>query len=164
MCTTDTGFRGRGKQSGLSLVELVIAIVVLSVGLAAMLVAISTATRSSGDPVANKQAIAIAEAMLEEIELKPFNTGTFAGPYNCGTRPQFDAVFPDYNNYAAATVCDMTTGAPIPTLNGFNTTVTLQPTGAIGGIPLANAYLITVTVTTPGGYTVSLSGFRSNYF
>ena len=92
MCTTDAGFRGRRKQSGLSLVELVVAIVVLAVGLAAMLIAITNATRSGGDPLANKQTIAIAEAMLEEIELKPFNTGTFAGPYNCGTRPQFDAV------------------------------------------------------------------------
>jgi MSHA pilin protein MshD len=163
MCITDAGFRGRGRQSGLSLVELVVAIVVLAVGLAAMLIAITNATRSGGDPLANKQTIAIAEAMLEEIELKPFNTGTFAGPYNCGTRPQFDAVFPDYNNYAAAAVCDMTTGLPIAFLNGYNTTVTLTPT-AIGGIPAANAYLITVKVTSPGGYTVSLSGFRSSYF
>jgi MSHA pilin protein MshD len=158
------------RQSGLSLIELIIAIVVVVVGFAALLIPIYNVTKGSGNPEANKQAIAIAEAMLEEIELKPFNNSgistPFGGPYTCANRPQFDAVFPDYNNYTSTGVCDMVTGAQVPGLGGYTTTVTLAPTQINGVIPAAQAYVITVTVSTSGAgaVNVSLTGLRTSYF
>ena len=62
----------RCRQRGLSLVEMVIAIVILGVGLAGVLLAFSTVTRGSADPVVTQQMLAIAEEMLEEIQLKPY--------------------------------------------------------------------------------------------
>jgi MSHA pilin protein MshD len=47
-------------------------IVIVSVGLAGILLVMNTTTRSSADPMIRKQALAIAESLLEEIELQPF--------------------------------------------------------------------------------------------
>jgi len=59
-------------ERGVSLVELIIFIVVVSVAVAGVLGALSMATRASADPMIQKQALAIAEALLEEVQLQPF--------------------------------------------------------------------------------------------
>lgn len=59
-------------QRGISLIELVIFIVVVSVGVAGILQVMNMTARHSADPLAYKQAIAVAEALLEEIALQPF--------------------------------------------------------------------------------------------
>lgn len=65
MCT-------RPKQSGISLIELIIFIVVVSVALAGILRVMDITGKSSADPLVHKQALAIAQALLEEVELMPF--------------------------------------------------------------------------------------------
>lgn len=65
MCT-------RSRIRGLSLLEVIIFIVVLAVGFAGILVLYNQVTRSSVDPVVRKQALAIAQSLLEEIELMPY--------------------------------------------------------------------------------------------
>ena len=73
MCT-----RGpRRGQRGISLIELVLFIVIVSVSIAGVLVAIDRTARASADPLVIKQALAIAEALLDEVELMPF---TFCDP------------------------------------------------------------------------------------
>src|SRR5690348_18467212 len=62
----------RGRTRGLSLIEVIVFIVVLGVAFAGMLILYNQVTRSSVDPLVRKQALAIAEALLEEIELMPF--------------------------------------------------------------------------------------------
>jgi MSHA pilin protein MshD len=62
----------RRKAAGLSLVEQIVFIVVVGVGLAGVLAALNMATRVSVDPMTQKQALAIAEAMLEEVQLMSF--------------------------------------------------------------------------------------------
>lgn len=68
--------RGMGKlgekQRGISLIELIMFIVIVSVALAGILLVMNTTTRNSADPLIHKQALAIAESMLEEVELMPF--------------------------------------------------------------------------------------------
>ena len=61
-----------GSIRGLSLIELIVSIVVISVAVAGVLGALSIASRTSADPMIQKQALAIAEAILEEVQLKPF--------------------------------------------------------------------------------------------
>lgn len=65
------------KQRGISLIELIIFIVVVSVALAGILRVMNVTGKSSADPLIHKQSLAIAEALLEEIELMPF---TFCDP------------------------------------------------------------------------------------
>jgi MSHA pilin protein MshD len=65
MCT-------RPKQRGVSLVELIMFIVIVSVSLAGILLVMNVTTKGSVDPLVHKQALAIAESMLEEVELMSF--------------------------------------------------------------------------------------------
>jgi MSHA pilin protein MshD len=170
MFITDANARAHRSQAGLSLIELIVAIVVLSVGLVLLLIPISNVTRRSGDPLITKQATAIAEAVLEEIELKPFNNfaGDFPGPYTCPNRAQFDAL-PDYKLYASAGICDLTTGIVIAPTAGYKVAVALTPTAfpaiaPFAAIPAAQASVVTVSVTGPNATTVTLSGVRTSYF
>jgi len=61
------------KQRGISLIELIIFIVIISVALTGILLVMNTVTRNSADPLIHKQALAIAESLLEEVELMPFS-------------------------------------------------------------------------------------------
>ena len=60
------------RQRGVSLIELIMFIVIISVALAGILLVMNVTMRSSADPVVHKQALAIAESLLEEVELMPF--------------------------------------------------------------------------------------------
>ena len=60
------------RQRGISLIELIIFIVIVSVALAGVLLVLSTAVKGSADPINRKQALAIAESLLTEIEQQPF--------------------------------------------------------------------------------------------
>ncbi len=64
-------------QRGVSLIELIMFIVIVSVALAGILLVMNVTTKGSADPLIHKQALAIAESLLEEVELMPF---TFCDP------------------------------------------------------------------------------------
>lgn len=163
--------RGKAVEYGATLVELIVSIVVISVGLAGVLLVINRAVSSSADPMIQHQTVAIAEAYLEEILAKDFSPGPGA------IRGQFDDV-DDYhdlaNNGCTATtpacpalgscVCDQT-GAPIAGLQGYAVNVQVTD-AALGDITVASgdAKLIQVTVTPPLNVPpVTLSGYRTNY-
>jgi len=57
---------------GATLIELIMFIVVVGAAVTGVLGAINYATRASVDPMIQKQALAIAEAVLEEAQLMPF--------------------------------------------------------------------------------------------
>jgi MSHA pilin protein MshD len=67
MCTSKAG-----HQRGVTLIELILFIVIVSVAVAGVLQVLSLTTRHSGDPVRRKQALMIAEGLLEEVELAKF--------------------------------------------------------------------------------------------
>ena len=89
----------RRKSLGLSLVELIVFIVIVSASVAGIIGVITVTTRSSADPMIHKQALAIAEAVLEEVQLLPF---TYCDPDDpgaatanaAGAPPAFDAATP----------------------------------------------------------------------
>ena len=60
------------RQRGLTLIELIMFIVIVSVALVGVLTVFNVTTRSSADPMIRKQMLAIAEAVLEEVMLQPF--------------------------------------------------------------------------------------------
>lgn len=165
MCTT------RQRIHGFTLIEVIIFIVVVSVGLAGILLVSNTVVRSSSDPMVHKQAVAVAESMLEEILLKEYcdpDTGDRAAvPPTCGaaqaetSRNLWDDV-DDYNAFATVGGVTDITGAAVPGLAAYNVAVAVgAPAGVTGG-GTVNLKMITVTVTWAGG-SVQLVGYRGNY-
>jgi len=71
-------------RAGLSLVELLIFIVVVGVGIAGILVVYDRAVIGSADPLARKQALAIAESLLSEVLAQPF---TYCDPQDAANDP-----------------------------------------------------------------------------
>jgi MSHA pilin protein MshD len=65
------------SQAGISLVELIMFIIIVSIGVAGILTVFNVTTQKSADPQVRRQMLAIAESLLEEVELKPF---TFCDP------------------------------------------------------------------------------------
>ena len=170
-------------QSGTSLIEVVIAIVVLSVGLTGLFAALNANIGQSADPAVRVQANAVAQSYLEEIMLKPFcdpdlsddcpATCTVADPPLCsyascsaaeGSRAQFDDVC-DYNGLADNAAHDQF-GAPVPGLGAYNVGVTIQDDAvSFGGLGKNEVVRIDVTVNhaTFQGMNVMLSGYKTNY-
>ena len=62
----------RSSERGISLIELVMFIVIISVALAGILTVMNKVTGHSADTLIRKQSLAIAESLLEEVELMPF--------------------------------------------------------------------------------------------
>src|SRR5438067_9288814 len=67
MCITE-----RRHARGVTLLELIVFIVVVSVAVMGVLTTLDLSNRSSTDPMIQKQALAIADALLEEVQLQPF--------------------------------------------------------------------------------------------
>jgi len=180
----------RRKSLGLSLVELIVFIVVVGTAVAGVLAALNVATRGSADPMIQKQALAIAEAVLEEAQLMPFtycdpddanaatavnqaacatpevtsppaSNGPEGGETRLGGITPFDNVN-DYNNFTMAGGIVDIAGNAVPGLAGYTASVTVLEQG-LGGIAGNEALLLTVTVTGPGNVSVVLHGYRTRY-
>ncbi len=152
-------------QSGISLIELIMFIVIVSIALAGVINVLNLNTSHSADPVVRKQAMAIAESLLEEIEEKNFAkpAGGFAGPFTPVNRQLFDTVS-DYSVFSMSPVADITNTA-IPSLTGYSASVTETPVTLCAGAVCTlagDALLITVRVDGPGGFSVTLDGYRTN--
>jgi len=143
------------RQRGFTLVEMLIAIVVIGVGIAGVMLAFSTTARNSGDPQIRHQLLALAEEMLEEVELKPYQSAANTAPSGCARDTYNDVL--DYNGYSqpACTV----DGTAISALAGYTVNVSVA-TGTLSGV--TEAYRIVVTVAR-GSESLTLVGWRTNY-
>jgi MSHA pilin protein MshD len=146
------------RQTGFTLIELIIFIVVVAAGLAGILSVMNTVVKSSADPVVRKQSIAIAEALLEEILLKDYANPV--GGYTGAVRTQFDDVS-DYAGYSTSGGIVDIAGTSVPGLTGYNVSpaVTVAATTDLTGVA---AKKITVSVTGQGE-TITLVGYRTSY-
>ena len=147
------------RLRGFSLVELVILIVVIGVALAGVLLVFQSVVRGSADPQMRKQALAIAEALLDEVLLT-----SYAPAPGAGARVNFDNV-DDYGtppfDTAPGGMTDIN-GAPIPGLGAYNARVTVATPG-LAGVAEVKRVTVTVTVTGQPDMTVSLDGYRVRY-
>lgn len=155
------------RSAGVTLVELIIAMVIMGVALAGMVAVYTAATRSSTDPVIVQQMEAIADNMMEEILIKPFAVGP-----GTGARVNFDDVR-DYDKYGVngttviAGIRDVE-GNQIPGLENYGVSVTTSTTVTLTGIPAGDAIKVVVTVTNlraaqnDPNRTLTLVGWRTN--
>lgn len=158
----------RRLRTGATLVELVIAIVVISIALTGTLMVMDQTTRHSADPMLETQAIAIAEAYLEEILLLPFIdpdldplTGPTCPPEETN-RTLFDNVC-DYRNTDDAGARDQTDAA-VAGLEDYRVRVSVDTSATLGALSGSNTVLrVDVRVTHPANIDLMLSGYRTRY-
>ena len=147
----------RKKQLGFTLIEMVLAIVVLGVGLAGVLIAFSTVARGSADPVVAQQMLAIAEEMMEEIQLKPYAVAANTAPAACARNTWNDVL--DYNGYATSGQICTIDGTAIPSLAGYSVQVTVVA-ATLAGVGAARRINVTVT---RGTNSFTLTGWRTDF-
>jgi len=143
-------------QRGVTLIELIVFIVIVGVGLAGVLSALNVSVRGSADPLRPKQALAIAEGLLEEIMTKNY---TDPDGINTGeTRATYD----DIDDFRSADVTVDLLGNSY-TVIGYTPSVTITDINDLGPVGTqVNAKRITVSVSYAGG-SVSLTGYRASY-
>jgi MSHA pilin protein MshD len=161
------------RQVGLTLIELVISIVVIAVAITGILTVMNRTTASSADPMIRSQAVAIAEAYLEEILLQDFNDTN-------GGEPETRDAFDDVNDYdglvnngclVATAQCPLGTcpcdqaGNPNNALPGYTIVVNVTQDGAgLNGLANnAHAFRVDVRVQHASGANIPVSGYRSCY-
>jgi len=161
MCMTRPTLRQ--GQHGFTLIELIIFIVVVSAGLAGILSVMNTVVKSSADPMVRKQAMALADSILEEILLKsycdPDTVDTSTSPATCGAntvesgRNTYDDV-DDYNRLTQTAFTDLPTE-----LSGYVISITVAAPASLSGVTMKK---VTVTISR-GSESISMSGYRANY-
>jgi MSHA pilin protein MshD len=177
-------FPAAARCRGVSLVETIMFIVIVGITVGGIMLMFANTTRASADPLIRKQALAIAESLLEEVRLMPF---TFCDPDDAavytanatadcavpeasgpeGGETRYAALTPfdnvnDYDGFAMAGGILDITGTPIAGLGAYSATVAVTPI-AFGVIPATDALQITVTVTGPANVAVTLDGIRTRY-
>jgi len=140
-------------QNGVTLIELVLSIVVISIALTGILTVMNFTVRHSADPIIQHQAIAIAESYLEEILLQAYEAGGYSGT----DRSKFDDV-DDYNALADLKVRDQQ-GNELTAFSDYTVTVLVSAPTTLTGNVLAKK--ITVTVSGAANTSIQLLGYRA---
>ncbi|MFA9421039.1 MAG: prepilin-type N-terminal cleavage/methylation domain-containing protein [Gammaproteobacteria bacterium] len=150
-------FRNKMQRNrGFTLLEIITTVVVIAVAATALMSVFSSTVATSADPVLEHQAIAVAEAYMEEISLKDFDqSGPLAPP-----RAEYNDVR-DYNNLPDAVVRDQN-GVAIGSLSDYSITVTVVP-DSLNAIPMVDSLRIDITVSHASIDPVLLSGYRTDY-
>lgn len=154
------------SQQGVSLIEVLLFILIIGIALASVLSVLNIANRNSVDPLMRKQALAIAESLLEEVELQDFSnpSGGFTGAKTQANRALFDDIS-DYDGFTTTGIFPADgTAIAITGLENYSVNVTVANSAAAWGtVPASDVAEITVTVTDPNGQSLSAVGYRVNY-
>lgn len=146
MCMTER------RPQGFTLIELLIFIVVVSAGLAGILSVMNSVVKSSADPLVRKQAMALADSILEEVLLK-----SFADPDGTNTGETGRTDWDNVDDFNGRSNVDFT---PLPIeLASYVIGITVVDDATTLGLA---AKKVTVTITH-GADVLSMTGYRTNY-
>ena len=151
--------RIRVRSRGVTLIEMVVAITIVSIAVSTILGAVAAISTRSADAMMQQQAIAIAQAYLDEITQR-WVVDPNGSPPNTG-RASWDLI-DEYNGLVDVGARDQF-GNPIASLAAYTVAVATTPSSGLAGVPAAAARRIDITVTYPPSGTVKLSGYRTNY-
>lgn len=153
----------------MNLVELVIAIVIISIASVGVMLVYAQVVRYSADPMIQQQAVAIAEGYLDEILARRFSdppagVGETGGAETGETRATYDDV-QDYNGLSdsppqdqSGAVADLDADGQ-PDLSGYQVDVTVTTAGVtIGGVAMAQ---VDVRVRYGTRVDLTLTGYRA---
>lgn len=147
------------RQSGTTLVELIIAMVIIGIAVAGVLQVFNVTVVASADPIVQKQLRVVAEGMMDEIQRQPFSAAANDASNGCARNTYNDVM--DYNGYQPGMIC-LVTGDQVAELAGMTIEVTIATTPTLGLDDQNDAYLITVK-TARGANSFTLRGWRTNY-
>ncbi len=159
------------KQLGVTLVELIIALVIIGVALAAMVTAVGSMAGRSADPAVRQQAIAIANMYMAEVTAKEFTATSPPCLPKPATRAEYTAVC-HYNGLTNAAGVNAGArdqlGNSIAGLNQYRIVVNVvdapNELGLLNNeIPTGDVLRITVTVTGPANTSFALVSYRAKY-
>ena len=161
------------RQRGLTLIELIMFIIVITVGLVGVLTVMNVTARSSADPVIRKQALAVAEAMMEEVLSKDYqndpadavnasavlgctpNTATLCRPNTLLDRQNYNDV-DDFINWNQNGVFQVD-GTAAPIVGNYVVHVGVFP-WTLNGVAGKRVHVIVIS----GNETITLDSFRAN--
>lgn len=161
-------------QNGMTLVEMVISIVLISIAITAVLSAFSTSMGRSADPLWKNKSLKLAQLYLDEILSKKYDANTplggipaatsvscnVAGPAS-GSRANYDTV-DDYNGIDEAP--QLVTAGGMGTYSQYNVKVSVVCAGSdVNVANNRNAKRITVTITPPNQPPMPFSVYRGNF-
>ena len=135
------------SQRGVTLVELIVALVLAGVVMSGIWTAWTLMVTRSANPLVSRQQLAIAQSLLREIELQPL-------PGRTG----FASIL-DYNGLVMNGITDVE-GATVPGLGGYGASIGVAAR-ALSGVPASDGWWITVDVSGPTGDTLKLASWRS---
>ena len=142
------------RAAGVTLVELLIAIVVVGIALAAVMSVFVVTTQHSADPMVRVQAQILAEGYLDEILLKKF--------YDTTT----NRVCPGGAASHASYVCGYNGLLETP-ITGYTARVDVTSSGVslngLNNASVVRVLQVDVTVAGPGSTSITLTGYRTNY-
>ncbi|MGQ5525042.1 prepilin-type N-terminal cleavage/methylation domain-containing protein [Chitinimonas sp. PSY-7] len=150
----------RHRAHGFTLLELLFFILIVGIAVAGVTQIYVVSAAASGDPLVRKQALSIAEGILEEVLLQPFTAPSSA--YSGTNRTYFDHVSA-YDGYVAHGISTVD-GTAVTALSGYTVAVAVvHPSSSIGTVATSDTWVITVTVTDSAGAQTILTGYRFNY-
>lgn len=161
-------------QRGLTFVELIFFIVIVSAGLAGILTVLDVSTSRSADPMVRKQMLVIAEGVMEEVRLQSFgwcdpddanattatNAAGCAGGTPAETRGSALAPWDQVTDYNGVVLNTSLAGTAFPA--GYSAAVQVLQADNLGGIAGGEALRIRVSVSF-GPETLVLEGYRTRY-
>jgi MSHA pilin protein MshD len=180
------------RQRGVTLIELIIFIVIMGIAVTGLLRVLSVSAIGSADPVLRKQALMIAESLMEEVQHAGFtlcdpssaNAAVALTAAACefpeafgqeGSGAPWSRPFDNINDYVTASgvpASPFTAGGKIVDANGvvlsndtsYTATVTVTQQ-ALGAVPATEALRITIQVRYGIGdeNQVTLDAYRTRY-
>ncbi len=160
------------RQSGATLVELVITIVIISVAIAGVVGAFALIAGRSADPLNQTRAVELAQLYMDEILTQRYDDNTpqggtppYDGPCNIGpesgeTRATFDDV-DDYHNLTDTPPASLQ--GTLAGYSGFSVAVTVTCAGGQVDLPSEGAKRVELTITAPGDQNFVFAAYRANF-
>jgi len=167
------------NNKGISLIETVIAIVIVSIAVTGILTVFYNNSIKGTKPALELKAIELGQGLMDEIMFKRWDENTPLGGgaiplslANIGRegetkREDFDDL-DDYDGYSDGTSSEPlkdSRGVELTGFTGFSRSVSIafvKPTGASGSINVNNYKQITITVTIPTGESFVFKGTKTN--
>ena len=141
------------RSAGFTLIELIMYIVIVSVGVVGILSVLNITVKSSADPLIRKQMLATAEGLLEEVEMMPF---TYCDPTDANVATAASAAVG-----AGPTFCATTVESLGPE-SGQTRTGTVTPFNNVNDYYVSGGLALSSPITDITGGNPAPAGYSAN--